>query len=217
LGTGRRSGSWLAPALLIVLAVLTLIAASNRELLGMLGIQSEARVASESMLELVAVYQRQGVVDTAWFPVIYLFTEISGLNPSLWERLSSSWARGVLALPWIILGVPCLLLGLRHLFTKPAFSASPRASRPTWLGRLRSSKALASPWAPVLLFALSYLVISWKIGETTRWRLPDMPMLAAIALVGWMNTDHTRRTRVLLWWTVLLGSLFGAFYLLRSL
>lgn len=217
LGTGRRSGSWLAPALLIVLAVLTLIAASNRELLGMLGIQSEARVASESMLELVAVYQRQGVVDTAWFPVIYLFTEISGLNPSLWERLSSSWARGVLALPWIILGVPCFLLGLRHLFTKPAFSASPRASRPTWLGRLRSSKALASPWAPVLLFALSYLVISWKIGETTRWRLPDMPMLAAIALVGWMNTDHTRRTRVLLWWTVLLGSLFGAFYLLRSL
>jgi len=217
LGTGRRSGSWLAPALLIVLAVLTLIAASNRELLGMLGIQAETRVASKSMLEHAAVYQRQGVVGTALFPVIYLFTEISGLNPSLWERLSSSLARGVLALPWIILGVPCFLLGLRHLFTKPAFSASPRASRPTWLDRLRSSKALASPWAAVLLFSASYVAISWSVGDSTRWRMPDMPMFAAIAVLGWMNTGRARRTRVLIWWTILLGALLSAFHLIRLL
>lgn len=216
-GTARRSGALLAPALLIVLAGLTLAAASNRELLGMLGIQAETRVASESMLEHAEVYQRQGVVGTALFPVIYVFTEIAGLNPLAWERLGPSWARGALALPWIILGVPCLLLGLRHLFTKPAFSASPRASRPTWLDRLRSIKALASPWASVLLFSASYFAISWTVGDTTRWRIPDMPMSAAIAVVGWMNTGHARRTRVLLWWTVLLGSLVGAFYLLRSL
>jgi hypothetical protein len=69
----------------------------------------------------------------------------------------------------------------------------------------------------VLIFVTSYFAISWSVGDTTRWRVPDMPMFAAIAAVGWMNTGHARRTKVLLWWTVLLGCLFGAFYLLRSL
>lgn len=215
-GTVQHSGSLLAPALLIVFVGLSLQAASSREFLGVLGIHNEARVLSASMLELVAAYQPQGVVDTAWFPVIYLFTQISGLNPSAWERLDALWARGVLAIPWIFLVVPFFLLGLHHVCTNPPLAASPQGHRLSWLGRLRASKALASPWAAVLLFVASYFVMSWKLGETTRWRLPDMPMLAAISLVGWMNSAHAHRTRVLFWWTVLLGYIFGAFYLLRS-
>ncbi len=215
--TVPRSGSLLAPALLTVLAGLTLIAASNRELLGMLGIQAETRVASESMLEHAAVYQREGVVGTAWFPVVYLFTEVSGLNPLAWDQLGPSWARGALALPWIFVGVPCLLLGIRQLCTKPELFASPRRRRETWLCRLRSRMAFASPWTGVILFSASYVAISWTVGDTTRWRTPDMPMLAAIAAMGWMNTGHIKRTKVLLGWAVLLGCLFAAYHLLRSL
>jgi hypothetical protein len=44
-----------------------------------------------------------------------------------------------------------------------------------------------------------------------------MPMLAAIAAMGWMNTGHIKRTKVLLGWAVLLGCLFAAYHLLRSL
>jgi len=200
----------------ILICVAMLITLSNRELLEMLGVRSEHRVLSESMFDSAATRRGDTAVSTMLFPLLYLFSETAGLNPRAWARLDAFWLRGVLALPWILIVVPGFLLGILHLSSSPAVSSNARATHRSWIRRLRASKALSTPWSAVLIFVTSYFAISWTVEDTTRWRVPDMPMFAAIAVVGWMNTGHARRTKVLLWWAILLGALFGPFYLLRS-
>ena len=217
LAQSRLRGRLVTVVVPILICVVMLIALSNRELLATLGIRSESRVLSESMLDSAATRRGGTAVSTMLFPLLYLFTETAGLNPRAWARLDPFWLRGVLALPWIVVAVPGFLLGIHHLCSAPAVPSTARAKHQSWIRRLRLSKALATPWSAVLIFVVSYFAISWSVGDTTRWRVPDMPMFAAIAVVGWMNTGHARRTRVLIWWTILLGALFGAFYLLRGM
>ena len=213
---GVRKGRLIVPVTLLLMAGLGLAASTNRTFLGLLGIETEYRVASTDMLEHVSEYERTGVAATAAFPVVYLLSETAGLNPKSWIQLDSAWLRGTLALPWILLVVPSLMLGLRYLVTATNGPISARRSAWYSIASFRRSRALSTPWCAVLLFVGSYVAISFLVGDTTRWRTPDMPMTAAIAVAGWVYTVPAIRNRVIVWWVISIGSLFSLLSLFRG-
>jgi hypothetical protein len=147
------------------------------------------------------------------FPILYLLTETGGLNANTWIDFDSSGLRAVLAIPWIILGVPFFVGGLGWLFQ----SGSKTMRREGLIARIRASRVVATPWGCVLLYILCYMAISWNVGDTTRWRIPDMPAMTAVAVAGWLSTKQSKRIRVLFLWSVLVGGSIAVFNLIREL
>lgn len=215
---GTRHRGIAIPLLLgLSVSAALVVALSKPEIVAVLGVLDRSRTLSDSMLD-DALSRRESVsMSPIAFPVTYLLIETAGLNPRAWETLDSSWLRGTLALPWILLVVPCFALGIRSL-TRPHSRLNRQWNRGIgWIARLRSSDALATPWSAVLLFIASSFAISWIVGDTTRARIPDMPMFAAVAVLGWNRTNRPQRSKVLMWWIFGLGSSYGALTLIRAL
>lgn len=162
----------------IALVAILLVLASNEAFLRLLGIYAESRVlGSEAMWEQGRTFNEESQAQRSLFPALYLLSETAGLNVSTWQRLDASWLRGVLALPWIGLFVPVVLLGLPWLFSAPADCEPPEADRSWWMKR----RLISTPWSVIVVFIASSVAVSWVVGDTTRWRLADMPALTAIA------------------------------------
>jgi hypothetical protein len=214
LGKGVKSRKLVPLFLGFILIVMILSVATNSEIMALLGVISESRViGAATFWELGNQHGIRSEMNRTLFPILYLFTETAGLSPEAWKNWNAMWLRGVLALPWIIGFVPFFLFGVRWLFTRPT------ASGVKWVRifNLRSARVMVTPWSAVLLFVMSSVFLSWTIGDSTRWRVPDMPMFAAIATAGWMYTRPKMRRLVLVLWVVALTVLFGAFYLLSNL
>lgn len=213
-GRERRGGRILPLMFGGVLAAGLLVVASNPGFMMELGVYTEHRmVGSSEMIEAAAAIGEASLMDRALFPLLYLFSETAGLNPQSWEQFDSTWLRGALALPWIFFVVPFFVLGVFWML-KP----SPGVPRVKGLmARLRNSRLVTTPWGALLLFVLSMAVISWQVGDTTRWRIPDMPAMATIAMAGWVFAVRRNRKQVLLFWIAGAGSLFTMFYLFRAL
>jgi hypothetical protein len=204
---------------LLVLAFLftgaVLAIATSPERVAVLGIDLPGHrvLGSEAMFEAAAASGGRAGFKASLFPLLYLFTETQAFNPQTWSELNGFWLRGLLAIPWIALGVPFAVLGISKLWrARLAFDR-----RRLWLLRLRSSKMLASPWATVVLFTLSYVCVSWWSTDTGRWRMPDMPALATIALAGWWMSPPLFRGRLLVLWIAVASAAFSYFTLVRNL
>lgn len=201
---------------LIVACIVTLMVlaiASNSELMSLFGVFSEHRIiGSAEMRESVVTLQQLSTVNNALFPLIYLFSETAGFRPDIWEAFDADWLRGVLALPWIFLGVPFFVLGVT--WTLKASSGAPIAG--SLVGKLSSSRAVTTQWGGVLVFVLSMFIISWIVGDTTRWRISDMPAMATIAMAGWTFGVRRIREQILLLWIAGGGTLFLLYYLFRG-
>ena len=191
-----------------------LVLATNPDFMTRFGISDEARViGSQAMMEQVEELRDQSPIERAIFPLLYLFVEVSGMNAETWQRFDVAWLRGVLALPWIFFVVPLFVLGVRWLLLP-----TPESGRAKdWLRRLRNARLLSTPWLVVFMFFMAYLSLSWIVGDTTRWRLADMPAIGITAVAGWRYTPpHIRRQTLFVWLT---GAtiLFSVFYLLRGM
>lgn len=196
----------------VVVAVL-LVIGSNTEIMANLGIDTEHRIlGSESMLETASIQSETSLINRTLFPLIYLFSETSGLNPETWTQLDAFWLRGVLNLPWIFFFVPFFLLGTAWL-THGQHAAVCGSG---FFERMRNSRLVATPWGVLVLFVLSYIAYSWQVGDTTRWRIPDMPVIATIAVAGWRYAALKTRGIVLLLWIGGAGVLFSMFYILKD-
>lgn len=206
---GRR----LAPLLVAVLTVVAAIpVVTNPEIMVLFGIYTEHRViGSASMFESSVFSGASTEINRSLFPFIYLFSETAGLNPLAWETLDSSWLRGALALPWIFLVVPFLFLGIRWLLCVP-YGVQPAKGL---VARLRQSRVITTPWSAIAFFVLGSFGISWMVGDTTRWRIPDMPFIVAIAMAGWYYTSPRLRRQILVLWICGAGMLFALFYMFR--
>jgi hypothetical protein len=187
---------------------------TNPERMAVLGINTGHRVLrTERVFDTVMASWEYSRSKSWVFPLLYLFTETQALNPQTWSELDAFWLRGLLAVPWIALGVPFALLGIWRLWrAQLAFDR-----RRPWLLRLRSSKMLASPWATVVLFTLSYLGLSWSMMDTNRWRMADMPALATMALAGWWTSPPLFRGRLLVLWIAVASVAFSYYILVRGL
>ncbi|MBU1962835.1 MAG: hypothetical protein KJ675_16880 [Gammaproteobacteria bacterium] len=207
-------GGILAPLLVgLSLLAIAVPVVMNPQVMMLFGINAEHRViGSSAMLESSALIGERSEMNRALFPLLYLFSETTGLNPQSWRQFGSSWLRGVLALPWIFLLIPFFLLGLRWLLLPPRGAHHAKGL----LAHLRQSRMFATPWSVVLLFVATSVAISWTVGDSTRWRIPDMPMVAAIAMAGWTYCGRTLRQQVLLVWIGGATMLFVLYFLLRG-
>jgi hypothetical protein len=193
--------------------VVLLAIGSNVEIMASLGVNAEDRVlGSWSMLEKTSIQQESSLINRTLFPLIYLFSETSGLKPETWTQLDAFWLRGALSLPWILFFVPFFLLGAAWLTLGQHAAARGNG----FLERMRNSRLVATPWGVLVLFVLSYIAFSWQAGDTTRWRIPDMPVIATIAVAGWRYAALKTREIVLLLWIGGGGLLFSMFYILKD-
>jgi hypothetical protein len=195
----------------VVVAVLAL--ATNPDLMFMLGIYQEGRVLdTEATLMLAQDVQQESKIRWEIFPALYLLTETSGLSAEAWETFDAQWLRGVMALPWILFVLPFFFGGLAWLW-RPLESGVGKGL----LHRIRFSRALSTPWAAVLLFIITCASISFAAGDTTRWRIADMPAILAVAMAGarWMKAGT--RWKILGGWIVGLGFLLSLYYLKAEL
>lgn len=218
LGRGRRSG-FLPLVTAAAIFALLIIVASNPDLMRNIGVSGTSQVlGSEEMGQRTEQFRAKSSLNVVLFPLIYLLTETSGLAPETWQALieggldavGPEGVRGLLALPWILLTTPFFVLGLRWIMGVPRELPRPRG----FVEWFRSLRAVTTPWGAVLLFVLSSMALSWIVGDTTRWRVADMPGFVAIALAGWYATSKQLRLIVLLSWPVLVGGLATAFYTL---
>ncbi len=207
---GRRGAGRLAAGAVLTSAILML--GSNPEILSALGVYTEHRViGSDAMVEIAGKIQSDSQMNRLLFPLLYLLSETQGLNPESWQRLNAGWLRGIVAVPWIFLVVPFFVLGVRWAFQTPNEPGTRLAAG----AGIRSSRAASTPWGVLLLFVLSTLALSWQLGDTTRWRISDMPVIAAIAAAGWTFAAPRLRRQVLLGWATGATLLFVLFYLLK--
>jgi hypothetical protein len=193
--------------------LLLLWVASDPEMLREFGVFAEQRVVgSEAMWTTGQAYMEDSPMRRATFPILYLLSETSGVSADSWARLDASSLRGFLALPWIALVVPSFLLGLRWLATTIPGARSTGGA----LGRLVATRMLASPWSVLIVFVCSSFLVSWIVGDTTRWRLADMPVVAAIAIAPWLFGSARKNVVVLALWLFLAGVAFAGYYLLSA-
>jgi hypothetical protein len=178
-----------------------------------LGIYTRPRILlSNEMVEAVSEIGERSEMKRVLFPLLYILSETTGFNPQTWTQLDASWLRGVLAIPWIVIVIPFFLLGLVSLIRTRTTQLNSR--KMAW--GLRSSKLIGTPWCALLLFVFAYVAVSWKVGDTTRWRIPDMPVIATIGLAGWSYAKARTKGLMMVFWVTGSVSLFGFFYLLRG-
>lgn len=186
----------LASGVSLLAASIGIYALFASDLASMMGVLAENRKLS--LETLTDQFERGGesVMKRSLFPVLYFMSETSGISALLLGFDNSSEAlRGIFALPWILFFLPFLIAGIYYLVVS-----------------LRFSGLLRSPWLVVTVFCVTYLIISWTIGDTTRWRLPDLPALATIAALGFTRLHGTTKTMLLLGWPVVTLTLAGLFY-----
>lgn len=210
-----RRGNWGKSLTSVIMAVIVvgtvLTIASDRESMAAMGIYTDHRlIGSEKASEYIDFEVSQ--TKRALFPLLYLFSETAGLNPQTWTDFDAFSLRSILAIPWIFAGVPFFVFGLLWLIR-----GGSQAVHRGIISKVQASPIVATPWGGLLLFILCYMAVSWTIGDTTRWRIPDMPAMAAVALAGWMSLAPRNRVPVLLSWVVISGGLFAVYYLRREL
>jgi hypothetical protein len=208
-GGGTRLNSTIAMGAGLTMVVFVIWLSMNPAYMAMVGIHTETRVvSSEAIVETGVAAAERSTMNRLYFPVLYLFTETSGFSPGQWLERDFQWLRGVLSIPWILAIVPFAILGTYYLLQR-------RERNLKSLGSAESLRFLSTPWNTVLVFIASSIAISWIVGDTTRWRIPDMPMLASIAWLGWLQRPK-QRVLILVGWCIFVFLSAVTFHLMRG-
>ena len=214
-GLGR--GTWKTKVSIVVMTAAGFAAiawvATNPNFLGGLGVSDEGRVlGSDSMQERAVSMAGGSSINRALFPLLYLMSEVSGLNPDTWRSLDSVWLRGLLAIPWIFAVVPLVPIALLWLVRRSSVAGLPQR-RGSHLADLR---IVATPWVVVVALVVTSALVAWIVGDTTRWRLADMPAILAIVVGASGAYPKGRFVRIVVLWTLSISVLFLSLALLRS-
>ncbi|HKP75434.1 MAG TPA: hypothetical protein VJT67_07800, partial [Longimicrobiaceae bacterium] len=67
-------------------------------------------------------------------------------------------------------------------------------------------------WLPLFVFLVLYAVMAWMVEDTTRWRMPAFPVMAALAAQGWLWLKPGGRILVVGGWATTVGVLFVLYY-----
>lgn len=199
---------------------LSLFILSSPSYMNKFGIFTETRMIGTNggMVEMGQAIHSASDIKRELFPILYILNDISGFNPESWKTLDASWLRGLTFIPWVVFGIPLLFLGARGLISHNLTTKNiPGGKRLTQGNGLRFRMFTESPWSILGLFIFNYFCISWQVGDTTRWRLPDIPVLSAVILYGWCFSPKERRNRTVLGWLVAIAAFASLIYLLREI
>lgn len=172
------------------------------------GVTSNTHTLATPELTMRAeVTMESSSINWKLFPALYILSETSGLNPATWQVLDDGWLRGLLALPWIFLYVPLLPAGAIWLLRRASQERRARF-------RMTETRLVATPWVVVAAFIATSVAVSFASGDTTRWRISDMPALLTVAVAGWDSLPKRKAFRLVLLWLLAVGSLFMLYMLL---
>ena len=79
---------------------------------------------------------------------------------------------------------------------------------------MTETRLVATPWVVVAAFIATSVAVSFASGDTTRWRISDMPALLTVAVAGWDSLPKRKAFRLVLLWLLAVGSLFMLYMLL---
>ncbi len=212
----KKSKSLIHILLVASFVALIISILGNPHYMNKLGVYSELRMLGPegAMVEMAKEMYSSTSMNRLLFPVLYIFCEISGFNPETWSNIDAFGLRGITVLPWIIIGIPSFMLGAYGLLFQRNKLIIDSVSGKTFFERILFSKWLAeSPWPLLFMFLLCYFFISWQVGDTTRWRLSDLPVLSAIALYGWCFAPKKLINHTIFFWLCAIGVLVPLFYL----
>jgi hypothetical protein len=209
-GGGSRLNTTIALTAGLGMVAAAIWLSMNPAYMAMFGIHTETRVVStDSIVETGRAAADRSAMNRMYFPVLYLFTETAGFSPGQWQERDFQWLRGLLSIPWILLIVPFVILGTFYLLQRRERSLLNLGAGS------ESIRFLSTPWNTILVFVASSVMISWIVGDTTRWRIPDMPMLAAIAYLGWLRQSK-HRIMILVAWLIFVFLSATMFHLMRG-
>ncbi|ULA68938.1 MAG: conserved membrane protein of unknown function [Nitrospira sp.] len=193
----------------IILALLAV--GRNPQLLGTLGVSGEHRSLDMTSMQATVEFSERSrstqFSNVLMFPILYVIGEVAAFNPKSWEGMGGASLRGVFVIPWIYLGVPLFMNGawmiLRHkqYFAEGKYSSANTSTtnfiKPVILQR--------SHFLVLLMFVLIYAGVAWTSADTTRWRMPALPPMVAIAGFAWMTMNKRKRFQMLLSWGMLIS------------
>lgn len=174
-----------------------LVVGRNPSVMGQLGVRTESRHLDASAVEQAVQFRAAaGQQSPGKFSLVFLVGEVNTFNPNSWAHPGPSDYRAMGMIPWIYLGLPMFIVGVYRTFRPPkalsdagltaksapiplAAGATPSPTEPAW-------KPDRSVLLILLLFIVAYFAVAWLSHDTTRWRLPAMPPMLAIAAWGWV-------------------------------
>lgn len=205
---------WRTVAVGVVVITAILALGSNPDFLNLLGIYAKTRVlGSEGIFDQGLELGKESLIQRSIFPILYLLSETAGFSASTWRNLDAALIRGILALPWIAFVVPLFLLGLPWLWAIPAAG---RDSTRAATGRLTERRLIATPWSVISIYIASSIAISWVVGDTTRWRLADMPAIIAVSVCAWKSRPVYASIIAVAAWLMMVAVSVTLYYFARS-
>lgn len=221
LQTGSRrswKNSLLKVAMTSGIILSLLIAGTNPEVLHQLGVTGERRSLDVAALQADIEFKEQSrpthVTNALKFPLLYLVGETAAFSPKSWGNVDAALIRGLSMVPWIYVGLPLFVTGTWIIVRRQRF---PEGA--VHLSAGQEGNPLDDPVRPerahllvLLMFVLIYAGVAWESGNTTRWRMPAMPPIVAIAGFAWVTMNTQQRFWMLLGWGLLLSVFLVAYY-----
>lgn len=218
----RSPSSWNVILLRVVMAgaiiVSILVVGKNADLLREMGVAGEHRSLDSQSVE--AEFESRGqtravmFANAVKFPFLYLVGEVAAFNPKSWERGKISLIRGLSMVPWIVVGLPFFAVGTWNVLWPRKFSEIALRT-----SLQREGTHYSGPMIPerthmlvLLMFVLLYAGVAWVSADTTRWRMPAMPAMGAIAGFAWIAMHKQQRLLMLLSWGFILSIFLIVYY-----
>ena len=167
---------------------------TNIDILQSIGLFAEGRnIGSYAFSERLEGHFLRTDGSIISFLVKYIVSETAGFHLVNYLNFDPYVLRGMLAVPWIILGVPFFLAGL-------AKQLSTRNDRMFSFASINKLNFLNNKWLPVVTYILVYALIGYISNDSTRYRMPDIPASMAIALYGWCSFTSNRKVTLFTGW-----------------
>jgi len=188
-------------------------------------------VISLKRLEIARIAQRVetrsisilGLPEAPSLVVLLLLGDISVFSIARPVDFSTAhlWLRGWFDIPWMLLGIPFLFLGLIFLakrYKRRGFNNLSRwnaksVNHKLW-DRTDKNKQLLSGFVPIVVFILIYSYAMFFLKAATRWRLPMLPPVFLLATLGWYSSSMRIRMGVIaFWWSIFVVGWIARYFL----
>ncbi|HEY4942142.1 MAG TPA: hypothetical protein VII56_12010 [Rhizomicrobium sp.] len=167
---------------------------TNSEFIQLLGIAGTRSFGDEGLSSQVGVYLQKAQGSPLFIVPVFFLITLNGLY-ALSRPLSADIIEGLSALPWIYVGLPLFLWSAYYFLGN-------------WRAMLSREKAL---YLSLFFITALFLAQSIVVFDTTRWRMPGIPVMFALSALGW-TTLGNRRGLVLATWAVGISLLLGLYY-----
>ena len=141
--------------------------------------------------------------------------EVAAFNPKSWGDVGAPLIRGLSMLPWIYIGLSLSVTGTWMILRQQRFREGA-----VQISAGQEGDPLVDPVRPertqllvLLMFVLIYAGVAWGSADTTRWRMPGMPPMVAIAGFAWVTMNKQQRFGMLLGWGLLLSVSLMVYYM----